>query len=427
MVLCAWTTVGEAPAQVDTGGWRASRAPGERMVRCYSSSCHACESHQAVCRIVNPEGNGVKSCGTGTLIDTDLVLTCWHLFADDGGQGPVTCRFHDGQTLIGQVIRLDNVDDLGLIRLDRPPSIPPVRLASTDAMSGTLTACGYGQNNRYKCSNGRLVGFGVMGAAQNSDGALDGAPTMRITADTESGDSGGPVFNASGELAGVIWGEGAAVPIQSIRRFLGQYCPGGGCVGGYCPVQPQPCRPMVPVRPQPTQPLPGPGIEPERPVVGNRDFEGIERRIEQLHDAWRESTDQWGEYRASVERRLVEIEKRDLQGPAGPPGPPGPAGPSGTGKQGPQGEQGPKGDGYVLTDADKAEIAALVLQRLESLSPDEAAVLARRIQPHLDPIYFRHRDGPTGTIYRPDEPVRLGEGYEFRRWPMGSLGASSKP
>lgn len=46
-------------------------------------------------------------------------------------------------------------------------------------------------------------------------------------------------------------------------------------------------------------------------------------------------------------------------GPAGPEGPQGPQGPTG-----PQGPQGPQGDAYVLTSADKAEIATIVLGEL---------------------------------------------------------------
>ena len=53
------------------------------------------------------------------------------------------------------------------------------------------------------------------------------------------------------------------------------------------------------------------------------------------------------------------------QGPTGPQGSPGSKGDTGaTGPQGPKGEQGPegpKGDSYVLTDADKEDIAAMVL------------------------------------------------------------------
>ena len=52
-------------------------------------------------------------------------------------------------------------------------------------------------------------------------------------------------------------------------------------------------------------------------------------------------------------------------GPAGPAGPTGPAGPQGIqGETGPAGPQGPAGDDYVLTAADKAEIANIVLSEL---------------------------------------------------------------
>jgi hypothetical protein len=67
---------------------------------------------------------------------------------------------------------------------------------------------------------------------------------------------------------------------------------------------------------------------------------------------------------------LTAEQKEQLRGPQGIQGPIGPAGPQGnTGPQGPAGPkgdvgptgpEGPKGDPYVLTDADKQEIADLV-------------------------------------------------------------------
>lgn len=52
-------------------------------------------------------------------------------------------------------------------------------------------------------------------------------------------------------------------------------------------------------------------------------------------------------------------------GPQGPQGPTGATGATGaTGPQGPQGPQGPAGDDYVLTTADKNEIATIVLGQL---------------------------------------------------------------
>lgn len=57
--------------------------------------------------------------------------------------------------------------------------------------------------------------------------------------------------------------------------------------------------------------------------------------------------------------------ERGPAGPAGQTGERGPAGPAGErGEIGPTGPQGPKGDAYVLTSADKAEIADIVLSEL---------------------------------------------------------------
>lgn len=55
------------------------------------------------------------------------------------------------------------------------------------------------------------------------------------------------------------------------------------------------------------------------------------------------------------------------QGPQGVQGPIGPEGPQGEqGIQGPEGPQGPQGNDYVLTDADKSNIADIVLSKLKT-------------------------------------------------------------
>ena len=41
--------------------------------------------------------------------------------------------------------------------------------------------------------------------------------------------------------------------------------------------------------------------------------------------------------------------------------------------------------------------------------------MAKKIQPHLDPITFRHVDGKTNEVFAPEEPIHLGGGYEFVR------------
>jgi hypothetical protein len=65
------------------------------------------------------------------------------------------------------------------------------------------------------------------------------------------------------------------------------------------------------------------------------------------------------------------------------------------------------------------------LVKVEPVTHDPAT-LAGQIQPHLDPIYFRHIDGATSEVFKPQEPVRLGEGYEFIRWKIDWEKAAEK-
>jgi hypothetical protein len=42
------------------------------------------------------------------------------------------------------------------------------------------------------------------------------------------------------------------------------------------------------------------------------------------------------------------------------------------------------------------------------------------------PIYFRHIDGETGEVFKPEEPIHLGGGYEFVRFPIDWAEAAKK-
>jgi hypothetical protein len=78
---------------------------------------------------------------------------------------------------------------------------------------------------------------------------------------------------------------------------------------------------------------------------------------------------------------------------------------------GPQGPKGDKGDPGKSPTA--AEVAALV--KVEPIDPAT-----------LPPIYFRHIDGETGEVFKPEEPVHLGGGYEFVRHKIDWAEAAKK-
>lgn len=193
----------------------------------------------SVCRVYNHVG-GVASVGSGTLIDRTaegregLVLTCWHLFRE--GTGQVVVKFADGRTHAAKLVAVDAEADLAALAIAKPQAeATQVNLTAT---AGRLSACGFGQTGDLRCA----VGIHV------DTSQSPGQTSLLIDSPVRSGDSGGGVFNAAGELVAVVWGEREGVtyasggaPLQRfLERVLGRRtgfvvnCPGGVCT------QPQP-------------------------------------------------------------------------------------------------------------------------------------------------------------------------------------------
>jgi len=288
------------------------------------------EVRDAVCRVQNQVGP-ITSGGSGTLIEPSKVLTCYHVFRD--GEGVVRCLWSD-ESHAAKVLERAPQKDLALLGLAEPSKHSPVSVGNTLPLRGQgLTLAGFGTDGKYRAINGALHGYGRSGAAS----VLIMAGSARL------GDSGGPIYNASRELVGVLTatggGETIATSLVEVRELL------AGCPGGVCPVprwhSPQPPKIVAPQRPPPPRRL--------VPIAPHRDklqIAVLEQRI------------------ARLEVTIAGLEKKcDTPSAPGEPGPQGPAGP--------QGEQGPAGkDGKDAV----VNLAALAKKlppiHVQNLSPD---------------------------------------------------------
>ncbi len=173
--------------------------------------------HPAVARIVVPEG-GATSYGSGTLIDVrenfGLVITNWHVVRD--ASGTIEVIFPNGFTSKARALKVDANWDLAALVVWRPEEIEAVPIAEQAPRPGDqLTICGYGQGN-YRCATGRCTQY----YAPRSD-----FPRHMVELDVEArqGDSGGPIFNERGELAGVLFGSGQGTTLGSFGGRVGAF------------------------------------------------------------------------------------------------------------------------------------------------------------------------------------------------------------
>lgn len=146
-------------------------------------------------RVIHDEG-GPRSIGSGVVVhhegEVSYVLTCAHLFTTPG------CTFVrlGQQQLPAQIVQLDRGNDVTLLRVDG--RLSAAAIPYVDTPNGPLYAGGFGGDGR-----ARLVGYQIRGETI-ADGAS--APSVVISGQVRSGDSGGPVFTERGEVVGVVWG-----------------------------------------------------------------------------------------------------------------------------------------------------------------------------------------------------------------------------
>ncbi|MFO7906468.1 MAG: S1 family peptidase [Planctomycetota bacterium] len=153
----------------------------------------------AVARVCIEESDGIAY-GSGTLVDVrdrfGLVVTNWHVV--QGDSGAITVLFPGGFRSPARVLDTDRDWDLAALLIWRPP-VAPIPLASSPPRPGDqLTIAGYGSGT-YQRSRGRCTQYVAPSAHHPFE-------MVEVSASARQGDSGGPIFNAAGELAGVLFG-----------------------------------------------------------------------------------------------------------------------------------------------------------------------------------------------------------------------------
>ena len=179
--------------------------------------------HPAVARVVVPERGGT-SYGSGTLVDVNrdygLVVTNWHVVRDAAGE--VTVVFPDGFRSAARPLKVDADWDLAALVIWRPKSEPITIAARAPQPGDILTIAGYGRGS-YRSATGRCTQYVAPGLRHPYE-------MVEVSVAARQGDSGGPIFNTQGELAGVLFGSGFGTTSGSycgrVQGFLASLAPG---------------------------------------------------------------------------------------------------------------------------------------------------------------------------------------------------------
>jgi putative serine protease PepD len=176
-------------------------------------------------------GRQAQGLGTGIVVDKDgHILTNYHVVE---GADQVTVEFADGTLARGRVVGSDPGNDLAVVRVSLPSSaLQPVRFADSDQvrLGEPVFAIGNPFSLKFSVTSGI-----VSGLERESQGGISGRAirgVLQTDAAVNPGNSGGPLFNAAGELIGInaaienptgqrVWvGVGFAVPSNTAQRFL---------------------------------------------------------------------------------------------------------------------------------------------------------------------------------------------------------------
>jgi S1-C subfamily serine protease len=159
-----------------------------------------------VARVIGFDKHG-QSLGSGTYIgnygEYGVVLSNWHVI--DKTEGLVHIHFPNDFSTYGAVIQTDKLWDLTLSVISQPPRpVSPVSIASALPKIGEpLWIAGFGAG-AYRLAGGDCVRYLAPEIPKNNTPPVYEIVELSVSA--RQGDSGGPILNGNGELAGVLFG-----------------------------------------------------------------------------------------------------------------------------------------------------------------------------------------------------------------------------
>jgi S1-C subfamily serine protease len=179
--------------------------------------------------------------GSGFIISEDgLIITNAHVVE---GANRVSVSLKDGQTLKGEVLGLDGVTDIAVVKISAR-NLPTVTLGKSEDLIPGEWAIAIG--NPLGLDN--TVTVGIISALKRSSREV-GIPDKRVRfiqtdAAINPGNSGGPLLNALGEVIGVNTairssgqGLGFAIPIETAVRIAEQIARNGKASHPYLGIQ----------------------------------------------------------------------------------------------------------------------------------------------------------------------------------------------
>ncbi|MGL4553453.1 MAG: S1C family serine protease, partial [Gemmataceae bacterium] len=186
----------------------------------------------------DPRTKNVIGLGSGVLIDEEgYALTNFHVVSAFGYVTPVMqCGLPDGKLYDCVLVGLDPVGDLSLIKLlpaTPGQKFPVAKVGDSDQMKPGEWTLLMGNPFALATDFQPTVTFGLLSAVNRyiNIGKMEYTNCLQVDTSSNPGNSGGPLFNLSGELVGILsagnvnrrranCGAGFCVSINQVKNFL---------------------------------------------------------------------------------------------------------------------------------------------------------------------------------------------------------------
>lgn len=161
---------------------------------------------------VDGRGGGSFESGTAFALADGIVVTAAHL---TDGQVLLVTRCDGSEVAPTRILRSDGVD-VALLVIDAAPMLAPPLATADPAVGAPLVLPGFPAGGPLALEHGRVAGY-------YDDG---GDRVMEIDPTPISGQSGSPLLDANGLVAGVLFGveevagRGLAVPASALRAAI---------------------------------------------------------------------------------------------------------------------------------------------------------------------------------------------------------------
>ena len=187
------------------------------------------ETERQVNTFWGPQMRTEQSMGSGFIVDSNgYILTNSHVIGD-GKYKNITVSLIDGTKEIGQVLWYDTSLDLAVVKINKT-ELPVAELGDSDELMVGEPAVAIG--NPMTLDLERTVTQGIISGLNRSIVFENGTviePLIQTDASINSGNSGGPLFNAKGQVIGIntakmmtAEGLGFAIPINTAKPVVDQ-------------------------------------------------------------------------------------------------------------------------------------------------------------------------------------------------------------